>query len=266
MAGFPFDSLNPGHSPVNALALARAAALAYSDKEAIEKTIRDAWGFSGFLSLDDPGTDTQAFLAVNDDMVLISFRGTQATHVKDLATNVHIKLVSGPAGKVHEGFLGALGAVWDDLIKFIRNERGSRALWVTGHSLGAALATLAVARLRLESVELNGLYTFGSPRVGDEDFTRAFDADIKDQTFRYVNNNDVVPRVPPRLSKYDHVGTIKYFDTDGDLHGELPWLEKLKDRLEGRWEDFLKPGTDGIKDHDMKNYITNLEKAKAASA
>ena len=102
--------------------------------------------------------------------------------------------------------------------------------------------------------------------MGDRDFARAFDTDFKDQTFRYVNNNDVVPRVPPRLTDYVHIGRVKYFDTHGGLHDELGWWEKLKDRLQGRWEDLLKPGTDGIKDHDMERYLAHLEKAKAAAA
>ena len=158
MAQFHFDPLTRSHSAVNALTLARASNLAYEKTAVIENTIRNEWGFSDFLYLDDRSTDTQAFVAGNNQMVLVAFRGTQATNPDDWMTDLHVKLVRGPAGKVHDGFLGALGGVWRKVIQFARNERGSRALWVTGHSLGAALATLAVAKLRLEFIEpVNGL-------------------------------------------------------------------------------------------------------------
>jgi triacylglycerol lipase len=114
--------------------------------------------------------------------------------------------------------------------------------------LGGALATLAVAKLRYENDKpIYGLYTFGQPRAGNRDFERTF-------------NNDVVPRIPLRLMKYSHVGTFIFFDQDGNIHSDMGWWYRLLDNFTGRIEDFLKPGTDGIKDHDMAKYVANLEK------
>lgn len=63
---------------------------------------------------------------------------------------------------------------------------------------------------------------------------------------------------------YSHVGTFQYFDADGNQREDISWWEKLVDRMKGRIEDLLKPGTDGLKDHFMANYVACLEKALGA--
>ena len=74
-------------------------------------------------------------------------------------------------GKVHRGFKAALSEVWTSLEKHISNlHRNNLKIWLTGHSLGAALATLAADRLG----NAQGLYTFGSPRIGDRDFKNQY--------------------------------------------------------------------------------------------
>lgn len=85
--------------------------------------------------------------------------------------------------------------------------------------MGAALATLAAAYLRdagrhpddPKDKPVNGLYTFGCPRAGNRDFERAFNQDSGARAFRFVNNNDIVTRVPPRELDYSHVGKFLYF-------------------------------------------------------
>ncbi len=190
MPTFDFDARTRSYSRKNALCLGMAAQLAYkTEQEARLET--EGWGFSEFKFLSE--RETQAFFACNDQTILLSFRGTEPTKLKDWMTDVDIDLVGGPGGKVHEGFINALSYVWRDIWSFIRSSRGRRTLWVTGHSLGAALATLTVAKLRLEKDEpVNGLYTFGQPRTGDGEFARHFNADFSAQAFRYVHNNDIV--------------------------------------------------------------------------
>jgi len=72
----------------------------------------------------------------------------------------------------------------------------AQSLWLTGYSLGAALATLRMSSLGEEAKPVNGLYTFWQPRVGGKTVARIFDLDLKSRMFRFVNNNDVVTRVP----------------------------------------------------------------------
>uniref|UniRef100_A0A383V4A2 Fungal lipase-type domain-containing protein n=1 Tax=Tetradesmus obliquus TaxID=3088 RepID=A0A383V4A2_TETOB len=81
-------------------------------------------------------------------------------------------------------------------------------LWVSGHSLGAALATLAAADFAKEGYQ-PVVYTLGSPRVGDRDWQKLYDTEykLKDRTFRMVNDNDPVARVPITMLGYRHIGT-----------------------------------------------------------
>lgn len=259
MREFDFDGSTREYSKKNAYWLGKASQIAYDDSPDQARSALEAWGFTTFEPFDN--LETQAFIAGNDNLLVLAFRGTEG-NIRDWMTDLDIGLVGGPGGMVHEGFHAALSAVWRDIWRFISQQRNRRALWVTGHSLGAALATLAVAKLRLEKDEpVNGLYTFGQPRTGDRDFAKNLDADFEKQTFRYVNNNDIVPRVPFRAMSYSHVGTFRYFDADGDQRDDISWWDKVVDRMEGRIEDLLKPGTDGLKDHFMARYVASLERS-----
>ncbi len=265
MALFQFDANTTRWSARNALLTAEASQLAYGDSQAIQTYVANEWGLSKFHYIERQ--DTQCFIAGNDDLLLIAFRGTQPDDLRDWMTDVDLKPTDFPAGgQVHEGFFQALNFVWRDVLAVIRAEQtNAQSLWITGHSLGAALATLAAARFRLEQDKpVNGLYTFGSPRVGDRDFAIRFNLDFKSRAFRYVNNNDVVTRVPLREMEYSHVGTFLYYDAGGVLQTDLHWWNKFLETIKGEIEDFLKPGLAFIKDHFISNYVENARKNLAA--
>ncbi|AUX44613.1 uncharacterized protein SOCE26_060790 [Sorangium cellulosum] len=87
------------------------------------------------------------------------------------------------------------------------------ALYVTGHSLGGALAVVAAALLHVDpSMEgirrkLRGVYTYGQPMVGFSDFTTRFDEEFGRKLFRHVYGKDIVPCLPPRTTgKFVHFG------------------------------------------------------------
>ncbi len=265
MSDFDFNPQATSFELKNAVALGRAACLAYEkDENKLIETVK-SWGFAKckFLSIND----TEVFVASKDDMTLVAFRGTQES--KDIVDDLKLRFAdwSDDAAhqgiKVHRGFKAAFDNAWPDLKATIDELRGDgQPLWVTGHSLGAALAT---AQLELiERVSTNGLYTFGSPRVGNRKFAHAFDSICKEKTHRFRNNNDVVTRVPvPGLNilpDYRHVGVVKYFDAKGRLRETIGWWRQLLDRLRGRVDDFGKVGTDGAKDHSMVDYVALLEK------
>ena len=122
-------------------------------------------------------------------------------------------------GRVHRGFKDALDEVWFELLTYITHldNKGCK-IWMTGHSLGAALATLAADQYR----NVQGIYTFGSPRVGDGDFK----INYKVVAYRIINNSDIATRVPPP-GRYKHVGNIKFIDGDGNIHDHVIEVEAL---------------------------------------
>ncbi len=264
---FPFVSDTTAYSLSNAYWLARAARIAYQDKDKIEPAVRQI-GLDkfAFLSKDD----TEGFVAANDKIVVVAFRGTQPSHLKDLLADAKIHKESGPlSGVVHRGFLNAFELVqvaMFDTIRRFRDPRQPQSLWCTGHSLGAALAVIAVAKLLADGQTVNGLYDFGQPRVGDQDFVDEFERRLSGRYFRFVNNNDTVTRVPPRGLGYSHGGAVRYIDSDGVIQSDMSFWNSFLDRVKGRMEDFLEPGTDGLKDHSMELYEGHIEKALTASA
>ena len=221
----PFRAEAVGFEPVNAWWLAEAAMLAYADATFIRGTLeRGDLAEAGFrLRLFARG-GTQCLVFDADAFVHVVFRGTQVDDFWASAVNVatdaqFILAADGAGGRVHRGFLQALGKVWAGLgahLGSLSLAAPSRPVWFAGHSLGGALATLAAERAARElGAHVGGLYTFGSPRVGDKLFRARLDAlGLGEKTFRVVNDADIVARVPPAV-RYRHVGRLRLIDGEG---------------------------------------------------
>jgi triacylglycerol lipase len=192
----------------NALALANCALLAYCDQAEIGRQLRQR-EFTEVIPCDsDPGPiDTQAYVAARSDAVVVAFRGTEPTNLQDFATDFdaaqvpfETKLDFPSWGRIHEGWADGVNVVRKKIVAALSAfEDGARALWITGHSLGGALAMVAAAMLANEpKYRIAGVYTFGQPRVGDPTFRSRYDELLGRITFRCVNDRDLVPHVPPR--------------------------------------------------------------------
>ncbi|MGH8676838.1 MAG: lipase family protein, partial [Burkholderiales bacterium] len=248
MADFSFVHDTTRYQPRNAYSLGLAADLAYEDEGKVrEQTLN--WGFSRFQFLDR--ADTQGFVGGNSEMIIVAFRGTEPDRLRDWLSDANTEFESGPFGRVHMGFQRALKKVWDDMTSaIVRFQDNAQSLWFAGHSLGAALATLAVAHMRgpPNDKPVYGLYTFGQPRVGDRDFEQRFNVDSQSRTFRFVNNNDLVTRVPSRATGFSHVGTFLYFDRNGRLVDDPGFWYRFLDGVKGTVADLGNLGPDMLKD------------------
>lgn len=205
------DESTPG-SPQNALLLAQACSLAYLDESAAAAKFRDQLGLEvGLLSVDN----TQVYVGQNDKAILIAFRGSQAPTTLDglqdwLLTNANDYLIipegrigtdfaaAGVGARFHRGFMEALDGIWEPLLKAVTEatESGDRPVWITGHSLGGALALMAAWRLQRNFVSIHEVVTFGAPMVGNDAAARAFEKEFAGKIFRFVNLEDPVPLLP----------------------------------------------------------------------
>lgn len=179
----------------------------------------------------DASTDTQGYVAVrrfgNEPRIaVIAFRGTQ--QIKDWITNfnaaktpLYSRNANGPLiiANVHKGFNQAYLAVEKQIHEHLCGDE-DLPLYITGHSLGGALAILATWYIAGD--RLAACYTFGAPRVGDDGLTNRFKTPI----YRIVNGADPVPFVPPSGVAINATKTL--LRTIGSLIGPF---DKLAERL-----------------------------------
>ncbi|KAL0920221.1 hypothetical protein M5K25_009341 [Dendrobium thyrsiflorum] len=214
--------------------------------------------FEKICFLDNVSTDTE--VAIWRDSVrrrlVVAFRGTEQAKWKDLLTD----LMFLPAGlnperldgdfkqevQVHGGFLNAYDSVRNRILTLIKLAIGyheeyhleSMPKWnvyVTGHSLGGALATLLALEISTSPMAKHGvisvtMYNFGSPRVGNRRFADLYNEKVKD-SWRVVNHRDIIPTVP-RLMGYCHVAQPVYLAA-GDLEKAMLNRDFRGDGYEG---------------------------------
>lgn len=139
-------------------------------------------------------------LAEHEDYLVLAFRGstTMQDWLTDLKFTQSKSKRTGLPGKVHRGFYQSLDQEWPRLSDLLKHAGESgKPIWITGHSLGGGLAHLAAMRAAQEGIGVAGVYTFASPRVGNDTFASAYDRVYRGRSFRVVNSNDLVPHVPP---------------------------------------------------------------------
>ncbi len=161
------------------------------EKKSLEFELKQL-DFKLFQTFDCEGT--QAILVENDKHVILAFRGTESNSIKDIKSDAKaISKKDASGGKIHSGFEEAYQKVAFDIeIALDSQALRKKPLFITGHSLGGALATIAAKKIN-HKAGIAACYTFGSPRVGDEIWI----SDIKTPLYRLVNAADCVTMLPP---------------------------------------------------------------------
>jgi triacylglycerol lipase len=232
------------------LHFAKIAQATYLNPDQSKKEFLDIGGYKIEKFFDVDGA--QGYLISNKEERVLSFRGTEVTQKSDVIADLEAgKNLEKVGGKVHVGFKGELDKLWPDIEKSLKDD--SRLLFVTGHSLGAAMATIAASRL-IDRVDT--LVTFGSPRVGDSNFISSTN---QLKHYRVRNTNDAVTFVPPRFMGFRHHGTQVYINFYGQLR-ELSGWQLLKDQIRARAKALQKKQWfSNVFDHLTVNYIKKLE-------
>jgi triacylglycerol lipase len=178
--------------------------------------------------------------------IAVSFRGTQS--LEDWLADLDFVAIPYSSvknsGNVHMGFQLVYNAVRDSVAQLVRLAlaAGCQNIWITGHSLGGALALLCAPDLvsNVSKGIVPRLYTFAGPRVAQDGllkpgFQEFFDGLIP-LCYRVVNRWDKVPDLPPKVAIYEHVGHAVLLDGGFTLdlakahslqQSYLPGLRKL---------------------------------------
>lgn len=196
----------------------------------------------------------QAYIFGNESDVVVACRGTEPNDWNDVKADVNAFMVlAETVGRVHRGFKREVDDLWPAIENSIATE--SRDLWFTGHSLGGAMATISAGRCALARIPANpkGVYTFGAPRVGTKRYINHVDVDLT----RWVNNNDIVARVPPTWMGYRHTGRRYYINTYGNVR-PMSSRQRVKDRWRGFWLGLKQGKVDHFSDHAIAHYVENI--------
>ena len=236
---------------------AKFAEAAYWSRERLEAELA-AYSGAELEGLDffDAG-GTQGYIAVFDCLVVLAFRGTEASDPRDLYADLNFRKVFDPVSgaAVSAGFVGALDHVWPGILDALAWRLAGRRLVILGHSLGGALATLAAARLagRLAGLEL---VTYGAPRAGGASLVRVLAR--LDRWLRVVNGVDLVTRLAPWVFGHRHGGDLRYINAAGALMRGASPLTIACDRLLGAGFSPRRWLAAGAADHSISRYRARL--------
>jgi hypothetical protein len=222
--------------------------------------ILESLGLVSWTGFNATGTGTVAFAAIDSESggAFVVFRGTAPGDIKDLATDLNVRPVAwAGGGNVHAGFASAFASVCTKIETWLEQHAARSTLTLAGHSLGAALATLAQSRW-----QASRLVTFGCPRVGDEKFSATI---VNANSVRHVGCCDVVCNVPPAGTWYADSGSMRYIDRSGAVHASPDAADISADRANARREYLAKyaarPGNVLVRefaDHAPINYVRAL--------
>ncbi|KAJ7958167.1 Lipase [Quillaja saponaria] len=252
-----------------------AAKISYENKAFVQATVKNHWkmdllGYFNFWNYYQDLPSTQAIVVqdtrAEPNLIVVAFRGTEPFGADAWMTDIDISWYElENVGKIHGGFMKALGLQknkgWPkeidqsvqnrqyayyairQMMKDILEKNESAKFIFTGHSLGGALAVLFVALLAFHAEELllerlEGVYTFGQPRVGDKIFGHFMNEKMKKYTVRYIRHvycNDIVPRVPfdDKTLFFKHFGHCLQFNSL--YHGKVVWEEPNKNYFSVLW-------------------------------
>uniref|UniRef100_A0AC34RGB6 Fungal lipase-like domain-containing protein n=2 Tax=Panagrolaimus sp. JU765 TaxID=591449 RepID=A0AC34RGB6_9BILA len=157
-----------------------------------------------------------------DQAIIVSFRGTEGflqLVSEGVETVFDKKVTSAIGGGISEYFFNGFNMIWNAGMKndfiTLKNQYPGYKIWVTGHSLGGAMASICASTIigtKLAPANNVYLYTFGQPRTGDKDYSSKHDSLGFAATNRITHHRDIVPHIPTENFKgyYHHMSELFY--------------------------------------------------------
>ena len=210
-------------------------------------------GFTEGDFFDCDGSQAYWFYSEYDSVVVC--RGTEPTEWNDIKADANaFTAVAETVGKVHRGFKKEVDDLWPLIEESLAKNK--LPLWFSGHSLGGAMAKICACRCQLSDIPSSPqeLYTYGSPRVGDREYVNH----VPIKHYRWVNNNDVITRVPPVWLGYHHSGEEVYLNRHGKISPARGW-RRFSDRVQGFLSGLRQFRFDQLSDHSIQEYIDKID-------
>lgn len=235
--------------PEIALTMAKISESAYEDNNAdLFKNL----GFTRYKFLNIDGA--HGHLAASSQEVIISCRGTQPKQLKDLLADLNTMPKRTGHGYVHAGFRREAKKLLWEVVEWVQSNK-EKDIYITGHSLGAAMGTYLAEELEHIGHKNIKLFTFGSPRLGSAEFVN----NMKVQHWRFVNCNDLVTHVPPIELGFKHHGKLCYINFHGNIKTLSTWQRRI-DMIKGHIHALCKlTFFDGLRDHFIDGYVVKLK-------
>ena len=192
-----------------ALTLAEIASTAYDSPDSITHKLQTLGAKEVFCFSQG---SSAGVVASDDNSVVIAFRGTQS--IADILTDIKVFGTKVDGGTVHQGFWAAVESVYD-LATTGAEKHGakSKKVWITGHSLGGAMAVAFTFKAMKEhKFRPAGIITFGQPLVMSDSLCQFLLDEFKSDYVRFVNHGDPIARV---LKPYKHSGARVFFKNSG---------------------------------------------------
>lgn len=197
--------------------------------------------------------DLQVGITISDKQhrIVVVFRGSES--LKDFVQDIKINKISlGDNIRVHDGFYQQLIENYDQLeqiVKKLLEKHPTYQLYVTGHSLGGALATLYSYMLSSKIDQSITVMTFGSPRVGNYKFADSFMKKKNIIHYRITNGRDIITALP--IINYYHTGyhiILKNHQIKTQMNNNC-LLKWYRSSILHNWR---------IDDHLLVNYFRNI--------
>jgi hypothetical protein len=257
--------------------MATAVNLAYLPAAEGEPAFKEQLGLDATLIT---ANNTEVYVGQTETDIVLAFRGSESPTsidgLKDwLVTNADNLLVlpegsigtdfaaAGVGARFHKGFMGALADIWSSLNSAVNAayEAKERRVWVTGHSLGGALALLAPWRLQRNFVPIHRVVTFGAPMIGNAAAAAAFEKEFPGKIYRYVDKDDLVTKLPTMsltANAYGHCPTEVLLGAQAAAAAEL-----VASGAGGAWDAAAVEAvwgqlTSRITHHFMANYLARI--------